>query len=270
MSNSNEKYIDYKGSSLYYTITGTGSPVVLIHGFAEDSTVWENQIAFLKNDYKLIVPDLPGSGRSTLLQKERINLVDHAECIKAILAVENIEQCIMIGHSMGGYITLAFAEKYPAALMAFGLFHSSAYPDDAEKVAVRKKAIEFIEKNGAAAFLKTSIPGLFFDAEKSRIDIELLLEKGNNFTPEALIQYYEAMIARPDRTELLKNTHLPVLLIIGQHDKAVPFKLSLEQAKMPGHSYIHILRNSAHMGMLEETGKSNKILGDFLQMSDLK
>ncbi|MFT3910582.1 MAG: alpha/beta hydrolase [Ferruginibacter sp.] len=270
MSNSNEKYIEYNGSSLHYIITGAGSPVVLIHGFGEDSTVWDNQIAVLKNTYKLIVPDLPGSGRSTLLQKERINLVDHADCVKEILSVENIEQCIMIGHSMGGYIALAFAEKYPGLLTALGLFHSSAYADDAEKIQVRKKAIEFIQKNGAAAFLKTSIPGLFFDQEKSSFDIEMLLQKGNNFSPEALIQYYEAMIARPDRTELLKNTHLPVLLIIGQHDKAVPFKLSLEQAKMPGHSHIHILRNSAHMGMLEETVDSNKILADFLQMSDPK
>ncbi|MEO8771836.1 MAG: alpha/beta hydrolase [Ferruginibacter sp.] len=265
-----EKYINYHNSSIHYTLTGEGLPVVFIHGFAEDSTVWKNQIAFLKNNYKLIIPDLPGSGQSTILKNERIYVEDYAACIKAILDTENIDRCVMIGHSMGGYITLAFAEKFPKSLISFGLFHSSAYADDATKIETRKKAIDFIKNNNAESFLKTSIPGLFFDTKTSENNIEILLKKGNNFTPDALIQYYEAMIARPDRTILLKNSISPVLLIIGQHDKAVPFKLSLEQANMPGHSYIYILRNSAHMGMLEERDRSNKILADFLQIHDLK
>ena len=265
-----EKYIHYLDASIHYTTVGVGLPVMFIHGFAEDSTVWENQITFLKNDYKLIIPDLPGTGKSTILKNERIYVEDYAVCIKAILDIENIDRCVMIGHSMGGYITLAFAEKFPERLIAFGLFHSSAFADDEKKIETRKKAIEFIKNNSAEAFLKTSIPGLFFDTKTSENDIATLLEKGNNFTPEALIQYYEAMIARPDRTILLKNSIPPVLLIIGQHDKAVPFNLSLEQASMPGHSYIHILRNSAHMGMLEERDRSNRILADFLQIHNLK
>ncbi|MEO7524453.1 MAG: alpha/beta hydrolase [Ferruginibacter sp.] len=265
-----EKNIDYKGASLHYTVNGTGSPVVLLHGFGEDSSVWHFQVTALQNDYMVIVPDLPGSGKSSFLDSESIRMEDYADCIKRILDEEVIEKCIMIGHSMGGYITLAFADKYTLSLTAFGLFHSSAYADDDEKVQVRKKAIDFIEKNGGPAFLKTSIPPLFFDAEKNEYDIEMLLEKSNNFTAKALIQYYQAMISRPDRTEFLKMTPLPVLFIIGQHDKAVPFNHGLEQAKMPGHSYVHILRNSGHMGMLEETVNSNKFLADFLKMIDLK
>lgn len=269
MANPEEKYISYNDASIHYTLIGDGLPVMFVHGFAEDSSVWEKQIAFLKNDYKLIIPDLPGTGQSTILKNERIYVEDYAAGIKAILDAENIDQCIMIGHSMGGYITLAFAEKYPANLLAFGLFHSSAYADDEAKIEVRRKAIGFIRENGAEAFLKTSIPGLFFDAELSKDDIDCLLKKGNNFSPAALIQYYEAMIARPDRTILLKDSTTAVLLIIGQHDKAIPFNLSLEQAKMAAHSYIHILRNSGHMGMLEESDKVNSILAEFLQLAAL-
>lgn len=265
-----EKHIIYESSKLHYTISGEGFPVILIHGFAEDSSVWDNQVNHLNNKYRLIVPDLPGSGRSTILNKERIIMEDYADCINAILKEESIDQCIMIGHSMGGYITLAFAGKYPGKLKAWGLFHSSAYPDNAEKIEVRKKAVEFIKNNGPEAFLKTSIPGLFYDAGKSSDDIEVLLQKGNNFTGKALIQYYEAMMNRPDTTEVLKKSSIPVLLIIGKHDKAVPFSYSLEQAKLPGFSSIHILRNSAHMGMLEEPEKSNRFLADFLQTDDVK
>ncbi len=270
MINEEHKQVIYKAATIHYSIIGKGQPVVLLHGFGEDSSIWTHQITFLKNRFKLLVPDLPGSGKSTMFKEEVISMSDYALCIKTILEKEEIEKCTMIGHSMGGYITMAFAEKYPEYLTSFGLFHSSAYADDADKIATRKKAIEFINKNGAAAFLATSIPGLFKDAEKSSNDINNLLENGNNFSPEALIQYYEAMISRPDRTNVLKNSNVPVLFILGEHDKAVPFKAGLEQSTLAKTTYVNILRRSAHMGMLEETEKSNRILGDFLQYQESK
>ncbi len=258
-----EKHILFQNITIHYKTTGTGLPVVLLHGFAEDSSIWDNQVEYLKNDYKLIIPDLPGSGQSGLINKENIGMEDYALCIKQILDTEKITQCIMIGHSMGGYITLAYAEKYPGSLISFGLFHSSAYPDDDAKVETRKKAISFIESKGADAFLKTSIPGLFYDQGNSA-QADALIEKGKAFSPKALIQYYKAMIARPDRTNILKNNTAPVLFIMGEHDKAVPFKHSLEQSYIPFQSYIHVLRNSAHMGMLEEKDRANEILANFL------
>lgn len=259
----NEKYIIFHNTNIFYKTTGTGLPVVLIHGFAEDSSIWENQVEFLKDRFLLILPDLPGSGRSSFINNDNIGIAGYAEVIRQILLAEQIEQCIMIGHSMGGYITLAYAEKYPESLLAFGLFHSSAYADDEIKVETRKKAIEFIKKNGSGAFLKTSIPGLFYD-EGNSIPADTLIDKGKAFSPLTLIQYYEAMIARPDRTRILRETALPVLFMMGEHDKAVPFKHSLEQSHIPYRSYIHVLRKSAHMGMLEEPGKSNEILANFL------
>ncbi len=114
------------------------------------------------------------------------------------------------------------------------------------------------------AFLKTAIPGLFANQEKSKTHIDLLLERAKDFTPEALIQYYEAMIARPDTTQVLKDIQHPVLFIIGEHDKAVPFEHSLQQSHLPAFADVNILRNSAHMGMLEETEKSFSILSHFL------
>ncbi len=270
MKNSEEKQIVYEDAVIHYSIVGNGQPVMLLHGFAEDRSIWADQIAFLQDRYKLLVPDMPGTGKSTLLKKEVVSIDDYASCIKSILKKEEIEKCILIGHSMGGYITLAFAEIYPEYVTAFGLFHSSAYADDAEKVASRQKAIEFIGKNGASAFLATSIPGLFKDAEKSSKDIKNLLENGNNFSAEALIQYYEAMITRPDRTNVLKNSKVPVLFVLGEYDKAVPFKAGLEQSTLATTTYVNILRRSAHMGMLEETEKSNRILADFLQFQEVK
>ncbi len=260
-----QKSIVYMGATISYKTTGTGIPVVLLHGFGEDCNIWQQQVAHLKNNYQLIIPDIPGSGRSTIIQKENTGLEDYAGCVKNILDKENIAKAVLIGHSMGGYTALAFAEKYASSLIALGLFHSSAYADDCAKIETRKKAIAFIESNSAIAFLKTAIPGLFYDADKSKADIDELLQMGANFSAAALIQYYAAMIARPDRVHVLKAIKLPVLFILGQHDKAVPFNHGLQQTHLPNYSNVTVLRESAHMGMLEETAKSNAILAGFLR-----
>ncbi len=258
------KNIIYENANINYTVYGTGKAVVLLHGFGEDSDIWKAQIDFLTNDYLLIVPDLPGSGKSDLLQKENIEIADYATIIKLILDQEKITTCCMLGHSMGGYITLAFAEKYPKTLNALGLVHSSAYADDEAKKTIRKKAIEFIRENGSKAFLKTSIPNLFFDTVISKNDIDDLIEKGASFLSEALIQYYNAMITRTDKTAILKTFSKPILFIIGEYDQAVPFAQSMQQTHLPSISYIHIMRKSAHMSLKEESVKCNKILGEFL------
>ena len=237
---------------------------MLLHGFGEDSSIWYAQGEFLKEKSRLIVPDLPCSGASEMLKNEDAQISDYAELVKAIFDEEKLSPAVLIGHSMGGYISLAFAEKYPELLSALGLFHSGAYADDADKIATRKKAIEFILKSGSRSFLQASIPGLYYDADKSRTDIDALVGKADRFLPEALIQYYGAMIARPDTTGLLRSFKPPVLFIAGEHDKAIPLEHSLQQCQMPSHAHIHILRDSAHMGMLEETGRSNEILAQFL------
>lgn len=268
------KTITYNSSSIFYRVIGKGKPIVLLHGFGEDGEIWNNQVEYLKDHFLLIVPDLPGSGKSELysgqlaggsLQRE-VGMEDYADVVKAILNEEKIAECIMLGHSLGGYITLAFAEKYPAALNGFGLVHSSAFADSEEKKAARRKSIDFIKANGAYEFLKTSIPGLFkvSDGSEPSDTLNALVEKGRNFTPEALIQYYQAMIARPGRTQILKTFPGPILFIIGEHDIAVPFPQSLQQCYLPAISHVHILRNSAHMGMLEETGKVDEIMKTFI------
>ena len=262
----------YQPSNTFYRTVGCGKPVVLLHGFGEDGEIWNRQINFLKDQFTLIIPDLPGSGKSDMIAD--MSIEGMAEVIKEIINIElqkhppEAEGAVVIGHSMGGYITLAIAEKYPQLLSAFGLFSSSAFADSEEKKVARTKSIEFIQKNGAYEFLKTAIPGLFLVGQEDRrhdtTDIEFLVEKGRHFTPEALISYYQAMIARPDRTTVLKAFTRPVLFIIGEHDKAVPFTQSMQQCYLPSQTHIHILRNSAHMGMWEETDKANIALRQFL------
>lgn len=242
--------------------------VLLLHGFGEDRTIWKNQETALQEKYNLITPDLPGSGGTNMLTKEKseVQLTDYAEFINDLLVEKNIDSLVLIGHSMGGYIALAFAEKYPEKLKGLGLFHSSAFPDDEEKIATRKKAIEFIRVHGPKEFLDTSIPGLYAESfRKSHPEIVESHLKSAEFSGDALIQYYEAMIQRPDRTAVLKKANYPVLFIIGELDQAVPFEQSLKQCHIPEISHLHILPEVAHMGMIEAPDASLKFIGEFLQ-----
>jgi pimeloyl-ACP methyl ester carboxylesterase len=254
----------FKQQPIHYHLIGKGSPVMFIHGFAEDYSIWDDINAKLSENYLLILPNIPGSGGSPALVAQK-GIDDYAGAMLAILEEEQLSEMVVIGHSMGGYIALAMAEKNPSSIKALGLFHSSAYADDDPKIATRQKAISFIQENGSEAFLKTSIPGLFADQVQHKKFIDQLLEKGANFSSQTLIQYYEAMIARPDRTNVLVQARFPVLFIMGLEDKAVPFSHSLQQSHLPAIGHISILRESGHMGMLEEPAKSLLILTDFLQ-----
>jgi len=271
------RQIKIAGKKIFYRVFGNGSPVILLHGFGETGEVWNKQIDFLKEDYKLIVPDLPGSGQSEMI--DDMSMEEMAEVIKLIFdSEENLQQSesskipsrkgkrALIGHSMGGYIALNFVKKYSSLLDGFGLIHSTAFPDSDEKKETRKKGIGFIRQHGAFEFLKNTVPNLFspFSRDEKPELINGFIRGLHNFSPQALVSYYEAMMQRSDTTDLLKTTKLPVLFVIGKHDNAVPEQDVLRQAYMPEISYIHILHQSGHMGMLEEPDTTSQIIKKFL------
>lgn len=258
------KQIVFEGKKIFYRVNGQGRPVMLVHGFGEDGSIWDAQVDWLRNDFQLIVPDLPGSGNSDLIAD--MSMEGLAELLMEIIKQEiGDSRLTMIGHSMGGYIALAFAEKYESRLNGLGLFHSSAYADNPEKIATREKAIEFINAHGAFEFLKTSTPNLF--SAKTKDERPELIDKQiaslSNFSAPALVLYYRSMMQRPDRTVVLEKATVPVLLIMGEDDNAVPLKDMLAQSRLPEKAYIHILHESGHMGMLEEAAKSNEAVKDF-------
>jgi pimeloyl-ACP methyl ester carboxylesterase len=251
-----QKEIRIDNKKVFYRAVGEGPQVVFLHGFGEDGNIWKEQWKAIK-DCRLIVPDLPGSGESEMIND--MSMEGLAGCVQTILATENVSRCIMIGHSMGGYITLAFAEKFASMLDGFGLVHSTSYPDSEEKKDTRKKGIDFIAEHGAAAFLKTAIPNLYspMTKEKNPIPINKHVASVQSFSKAALIAYYQSMIKRPDRTSVLNKTHLPVLFIFGKHDTTIPLHDGLQQSHLPLWSYVHILEASGHMGMIEEPEKVN-------------
>lgn len=266
-----EKTIEIDNRKVSYRI-GENHPVtlLLVHGFGVDGSLWDEQITFFSNKARLLIPDLPGSGKSSA-DNDGLLMEGYAEILRKIILREGIKEVVMIGHSMGGYITLAFAEKYPELLKGFGLFHSSATADTDEKKATRKKGIEFTKQHGAFAFLKTVIPNMFAPKTQETKPqlIEQQIAKASNFSNEAVVSYYEAMMQRPDRTPLLVSADVPVLFLMGEHDQILPLKDILKQCSLPKKSYIQILHESGHLGMREETNKTNQFLEEYIKLIQL-
>jgi pimeloyl-ACP methyl ester carboxylesterase len=262
------KTFEYNNATISYRVEGKGKAVLLLHGFGEESSIWDAQVAFLQQHCRIITPDMPGSGRSDLraIAGDSPTMEHYAAIILELLNTEKIDRCILLGHSMGGYIALAFAELYPERLEAFGLINSTAFADSAEKKQVRARAIETIGAHGAYSFLKTTIPTLFSTAFRGQHQeqISALIEKGKEFSKEALQQYYRAMMNRPDRTAVLKSNPLPVLFVIGTEDAPAPMNDVLQQTHLPDKSYIHVLQGIGHMSMLEAPDQLNKRLLAFI------
>jgi pimeloyl-ACP methyl ester carboxylesterase len=262
-----EAEFQYQGSPIFYRSIGDGPAVVLLHGFGEEGSIWKNQYENL-DGVRLLVPDLPGSGKSPSVND--MTMEGLADAVHALVrGVLPGEQIILVGHSMGGYIALAYAEKYAETLAGLGLFHSSAFADSDEKKDTRRKGIAFINENGAQAFLKTTIPNLYAPATREKYPswINGHISSTHNFSGAALVSYYESMMKRPDRTAVLKNARVPVLLVLGKFDSAVPLEDGLKQTHMADLSYIHILGEAGHMGMIEAKEEANRILQDFINQT---
>ncbi|RPE09841.1 alpha/beta fold hydrolase [Chitinophaga lutea] len=259
------KTINNGGRDGAYWTEGEGKAVILIHGFAEDHSVWEHQTAFLRNHYRVLVPDLPGTGRSQLTTP--LSIESMAEFIYEILVAEAISQVTLIGHSMGGYVALAFAEKYPHLLEGLGLFSSTAKPDSEEKKEGRQKSIRMISQYGLESFFRQMLPSMFaadFRTRQAPMIENYIQQALTSGTTEGAIAYYEAMMARPDRTEVLKTIKVPVLFFIGKEDQAVPVDNALSQVIMPAVASIHLFDQVGHMGLLEVYEESNLILHHFV------
>jgi len=263
-----QQSVQINNNTISYRLIGQGKPVVLLHGFGEDSHIWDEQIDALQHQYQLILPDIPGSGASATLPIDyKAASIDlFADIIYQLLQHLSITSFVMLGHSMGGYITLAFAEKHPEMLLAFGLIHSTAFADSLEKKEQRQKSIELIGTYGSHAFLKNTIPNLFSNRYKQEQpqQINELIEQSKNFNSIALQQYTYAMQQRADKTVVLKNASVPVLVMIGTDDVAAPMNDVLQQVYLAEESYIHILEQTAHMGMWESTTLFNQHLQAFL------
>lgn len=246
---------------LHYTnYSGRGkNTIVLIHGFCENSTCFKQVLSFIAG-YNVITIDLPGHGQSPVIAP--LSMDQLAAEVKAVLDKEQVQQCILIGHSMGGYATLAFAKQYGSMLKGFGLFHSTAAPDNDERKAKRDQGIRVISEKGGEFYVSGFVPPMFApDTPKAIVEQRLSENKG--IPAEALTACLQAMKERPDSRPFIAETDLPVLFVIGKQDGLMPEKDLLSQAASCKQSMLVYLERSGHMGMVEEPEEAGKGLLSF-------
>jgi len=246
---------------LHYThYSGRGNnTIVLLHGFCENSTCFEQVLSFIAG-YNVITIDLPGHGQSPVIAPLSMDRL--ADEIKAVLDQEKVRQCVLIGHSMGGYATLAFAKKYGSMLKGFGLFHSTAAPDNEERKAKRDQGIRVISEKGGGFYVSGFVPPMFAPGTSKDL-IGQRLSENKSIPAEALTACLQAMKERPDSRPFIAGTDLPILFVIGKQDGLMPEKDLLTQAASCKQSKLVYLEHSGHMGMVEEPEKAGEGLRSF-------
>ena len=256
--------IEYQQRKVFYQVEGKGFPLVLLHGFCEDHRVWDELVEQLDLG-RILRIDLPGFGQSAPLERGSID--DFAAGVKAVLDELRIDRCVMVGHSMGGYTTLAFAERYPEYLAGWGLFHSHPFADTEVTRINRAKSREFIQRNGSIPYVKQLFPKLFPPSflTSQRYISDRLTHWASQFPTEGIQGGLEAMAKRPDRTDVLRHSEVPVLFILGDQDELIPFHQQLAQTHLPDIAQIHVFPKVGHMGLLEAPKKGAAAIQQFYQ-----
>lgn len=261
---------NYGIDELAYFDEGKGKQtILLLHGFGEDHGVWKNQIEFLSAHYRIIAPNLPGVHCKPLAihHSQAPSIRMYVEVLHELMHHLGIEQYFIVGHSMGGYIGLSFADDYINHVQGLMLLHSTTYEDNEAKKMSRMKVAEFIQEWGVSKYLETATPNLFGDAFKKTnpVAIQDLIEGGLGISQEAMIQFVFAMRNRKAMTHLLQQSNLPVWMIAGDADLAVPIQDSLEQIKLLPSSNSLVLEDVGHMGMFEATDQVNEFIHQCIQ-----
>lgn len=257
--------IKFRDASIAYTISGKGNTVVLLHGFLESTLIWNGFVSVLEKHFQVVCIDLPGHGGSDCIGYVH-EMEMNAKVVHTVLQHLQIKSCMMAGHSMGGYVTLAFAEKYSELLKGICMFHSTALADSEEKKRDRDRTINIVKKD-AITFIRAVIPNLFAPAnkEKYKVEIDELIARASQMPPQGIIATLEGMKIRKDRTRILKEVKVPVLIIAGKQDTAVPFDSLLPQLALPKHCEALILDNVGHTGFIEAKDETLNALFNFAQ-----
>jgi pimeloyl-ACP methyl ester carboxylesterase len=255
----------YKNEVVTFSDTGKGRVVVLLHGFLGAKEIWQSTISNLSKSYRVIAIDLPGhGGTANFGYAHSMDLM--AKCVKAVLDSLRLKKYVLIGHSMGGYVGLAFADLFPDHLRGLCLFHSTAYADVLEKKKDRLRAIELVKKS-KAVYTKTTIQNLFATKNlkylKEEIAFAYTIAKQTN--QRGIIAALHGMRDRPARDLLVGWLQYPMMMVIGELDNVLPYEQLLSQSEMIPNKTILYLEHDGHFGFLESPRISNKALRQFLR-----
>lgn len=247
----------------YYTEGHASHCVVLLHGFLESSLIWEDFSAVFSKSYKVICVDLAGHGESeSLAEVNSMNLM--ADAVVSVLREEKVKSAIVLGHSMGGYVALALADRYSEFCKGMVLLNSTVFADSEEKKADRLRAIRVLEMN-PRVFISEAIPNLFAKQNLHLFieEIELIKKLALLTSTQGAAACLRGMREREDKRSVLSKGRFPVMVLAGKYDNVVPEEKSKEMFGSGTRVQGVILTNSGHMSFIEERDACIHHLSDF-------
>ncbi|HTG66345.1 MAG TPA: alpha/beta hydrolase [Flavobacterium sp.] len=257
------KQIQFKNTSISYTDSGKGTAIVLLHGFLENQTMWNAFVPEFSKKHRVIAIDLLGHGNTECMGYVH-SMEDNADVVHAVLAELRIRKAIFVGHSMGGYVALAFAEMYPDYIKGLVLLNSTSRADSDERKANRNRAIKAV-KQSFTNFISLSIANLFSEENRERLkdNIELVKSEALKTPLQGIVASLEGMKIRMDREVLLHLTPYPKMLILGKKDPVLNYEENLEQIEETAVQLVTF--PDGHMSHIENETELTKVLLDFFK-----
>ncbi|MBL4708448.1 MAG: alpha/beta hydrolase [Flavobacteriales bacterium] len=252
----------FRGAQISYTTKGKGRCIVLIHGFLGSKEIWNDYQKRLSKKFKVVCIDLAGHGESECIGYVH-NMELLAESIKALLKHLNVRKTVIAGHSLGGYVSLAFAEKYPDSVLGLMLINSSAKGDNSTRRQSRNQLIDLVKKDRKRA-IELLVPG-FFNLKKRNTtwQIKRYLKYAHNCSERGIIASIEGMKLRKEREIVLKFAPFPFIYLIGKYDSIFPEENLIEESNLGEKGSHFILEESSHMSLMEEQEKVYRYLKEF-------
>jgi pimeloyl-ACP methyl ester carboxylesterase len=258
-----QDFIQFKNSKIYFSVEGKGTAVVLIHGFLENATMWNKITPELTKRNKVITIDLLGHGKTDCLGYVH-TMELYAETVQAVLKHLKLRKYILIGHSLGGYVALAFAKKHPQKIKGLCLVNSTSDEDSKERKKLRTRANKMIQNN-FTNMVRMSFANLFGEKSKTifKEEIKLALHEALQTPVQGYIAGQEGMRIRANTNHVLADNNFKKLLIIGEKDPVLDYKTSLEEAKKTN-SEIVVFPNG-HMSHIENKIELITALKEFVK-----
>lgn len=259
------KTAKFKKGIVTFSDTGKGRAVVLLHGFLGSHQIWNSTIQSLSKSFRVIAIDLPGHGGTECFGYVHTSELN-AKCVKAVMDSLRLKKYVIIGHSMGGYAGLAFADLYPDNLKGLCLYHSTAYADSDEKKRDRTRSIKVVKANHEI-FTTEVIKNLFASKNFKYLKEEIAFAQkvAAKTSKQSIIASLEGMKDRPNRDIILGMAHYPIMMVIGELDNILPYQQLLEQSELIREKHVLYLEHDGHMGFLESPRQSNAALKKFLR-----
>jgi len=253
----------YKNTKISFTDEGKGTAVVLLHGFLENKSMWDAYLPLLAQKNRIITIDLLGHGETECLGYVHA-MEDQADMIYAVLMYLKIRKTVLIGHSMGGYVALAFAELYPDYVKGLFLLNSTSRADSDERKKNRDRAIVAVKQN-YTAFVSMSISNLFSENNRQQLteEIEKVKKEALKTPLQGIVAALEGMKIRKDREVILHFAPYPIQLVLGKEDGVLIYEENIEQIE--GTKVQLTTFPDGHMSHIENEKQLKKTLTDFLK-----